>query len=63
MRHGITRKKTVVAAEQTRADIAHARTAWREGMTALDPEKRVFPKKRCSPKSACSLTKAALIRR
>jgi hypothetical protein len=42
-------KKTVVAAEQTRADIARARTEWREGMTALDPEKRVFPEKLVFP--------------
>jgi len=49
VRHGITRKKTVVAAEQTGAAIARARTAWREGRTALDPEKRVFPETRVFP--------------
>jgi transposase len=41
-RHGITRKKTVVAAEQTGVDVAPARTGWREGVTALAPEKRAF---------------------
>ena len=42
-RHGIThKKKTVIAAEQTREDIARARAEWREGMSALDPSKLVF---------------------
>ena len=42
-RHGIThKKKTVIAAEQTRADITIARDEWRERMSALDPSKRVF---------------------
>jgi transposase len=32
----------VVAAEQAREDIARARTEWRDGMMALDPERLVF---------------------
>lgn len=32
----------MVAAEQTRDDIARTRSEWQEGMTALDPEKLVF---------------------
>jgi transposase len=42
VRHGITRTKTVVAAEQAREDIAPARSEWRDGMTALAPENIVF---------------------
>jgi transposase len=42
-RHGITRKKkALVAAEQSREDIAKARAAWRDKMPGLDPAKLIF---------------------
>jgi transposase len=39
IRHGITHKKTVVAAEQAREDIAQARAAWREGGRRWPPKR------------------------
>ena len=49
IRPGITRRKTEVAAGQTREAIAQARAEWRAGMTALAREKRVFIDKAASP--------------
>ncbi len=41
-RRQITFKKTLYAAEQTRADVAAARAAWKSAQPSLDPEKLVF---------------------
>ncbi len=42
LRMGFTFKKTVLASEQQRPDVAEARQLWREGQARLDPEKLIF---------------------
>ena len=41
-RHGISFKKTVLASEQDRADVAAARQQWRKDQPALDPKRLIF---------------------